>query len=92
MISPQSVIVPSPMIHPGNTLMTHCGIIKETVKRTSQYNQDTAFDFQAANSEKLTKHFFRPLDTSLRRVSIEEVLAPGGTVSSNHHEISLRFL
>ncbi|KAF1775471.1 Endonuclease/exonuclease/phosphatase [Phytophthora cactorum] len=32
---------------------------KETVTRTSQYNQDTAFDFQAANSEKSTKHFFR---------------------------------
>uniref|UniRef100_K3XDL6 Endonuclease/exonuclease/phosphatase domain-containing protein n=1 Tax=Globisporangium ultimum (strain ATCC 200006 / CBS 805.95 / DAOM BR144) TaxID=431595 RepID=K3XDL6_GLOUD len=30
---------------------------KETVTRTSQYNQDTAFDFQAANSEKLTVPF-----------------------------------
>ena len=65
---------------------------RETVIRTSQYNHDTAFDFQAANSEKSTKHFFRALDTSLRRVSIEEVLAPSGTVSSNPHEIFLRFL
>jgi exonuclease III len=65
---------------------------KETVTRTSQYNQDTAFDFQAANSEKSTKHFFRPLDTSLRRVSIEEVMTPSGSVSTNPHEISLRFL
>jgi exonuclease III len=65
---------------------------KETVTRTSQYNQDTAFDFQAANSEKSTKHFFRPLDTSLRRVSIEEVMTPNGSVSSNPQEISLRFL
>lgn len=65
---------------------------RETVTRTSQYNQDTAFDFQAANSEKSSKHFFRPLDTSLRRVSIEEVVTPTGTVSSNPHEISLRFL
>ena len=65
---------------------------KETVTRTSQYNQDTAFDFQAANSEKSTKHFFRPLDTSLRRVSIEEVRTPSGSVSTNPHEISLRFL
>ncbi|KAF1315212.1 putative Pollike protein, partial [Globisporangium splendens] len=65
---------------------------KETVTRTSQYNQDTAFDFQAANSEKSTKHFFRPLDTSLRRVSIEEVVTPSGSVSSNPQEISLRFL
>ncbi|KAF1329066.1 putative Pollike protein, partial [Globisporangium splendens] len=65
---------------------------KETVTRTSQYNQDSAFDFQAANSEKSTKHFFRPLDTSLRRVSIEEVVTPSGSVSSNPQEISLRFL
>ncbi|KAF1318193.1 putative Pollike protein, partial [Globisporangium splendens] len=65
---------------------------KETVTRTSQYNQDTAFDFRAANSEKSTKHFFRPLDTSLRRVSIEEVMTPSGSVSSNPQEISLRFL
>ena len=65
---------------------------KETATRTSQYNQDTAFDFQAANAEKSTKHFFRPLDTSLRRVSIEEVMTPGGSVSTNPHEISLRFL
>lgn len=67
-------------------------IYKETVTRTSQYNQDTAFDFQAVNSEKSTKHFFRPLDTSLRKVSIEEVLTPSGRVSSNPQEISLRFL
>lgn len=65
---------------------------KETVTRTSQYNQDTAFDFQATNSEKSTKHFFRPLDTSLRRVSIEEVVTSSGSVSTNPHEISLRFL
>ncbi|KAF1320234.1 putative Pollike protein, partial [Globisporangium splendens] len=67
-------------------------IYKETVTRTSQYNQDNAFDFQAANSEKSTKHFFRPLDTSLRKVSIEEVVTPSGGVSSNPQEISLRFL
>ncbi|KAF1331450.1 putative Pollike protein, partial [Globisporangium splendens] len=67
-------------------------IYKETVTRTSQYNQDNAFDFQAANSEKSTKHFFRPLDTSLRKVSIEEVVTPSGSVSSNPQEISLRFL
>ncbi|CAI5747278.1 unnamed protein product [Peronospora destructor] len=65
---------------------------KETVTRTSQYSQDTAFDFQAATAEKSTKHFFRPLDSSLRRVSIETVLTPDGSVSTNSHEISLRFL
>ncbi|KAF1327933.1 putative Pollike protein, partial [Globisporangium splendens] len=65
---------------------------KETVTQTSQYNQDSAFDFQATNSEKSTKHFFRPLDTSLRRVSIEEVVTQSGSVSSNPQEISLRFL
>lgn len=65
---------------------------KKTVTRTSHYNQDTAFDFQAANSEQSTKHFFRRLDTSLKRVSIEEVVTPNGNVSTNPHEISLRFL
>ena len=65
---------------------------KSTVTQTSQYNQDTAFDFHVANSEKSTKHFFRPLDTSLRRVSIEEVVTLGGGVSTNPHDISLRFL
>ena len=65
---------------------------KEVVLRTSQYNQDTAFDFQVTNSEKSTKHFFRPLDTSLRRVLIEEVVTPNGSVSSNPHDISLRFM
>ncbi|KAF1326586.1 putative Pollike protein, partial [Globisporangium splendens] len=65
---------------------------KETVTRSSQYHQDTAFDFQAANSEKSTKHFFRPLDTTLRRVSIEGVATPSGSVSTSPHEICLRFL
>ena len=65
---------------------------KATVTRSSQYHQDTAFDFHVANAEKSTKHFFRPLDTSLRRVSIEEVMTPSGGVSTNPHEISLRFL
>lgn len=65
---------------------------KEIVTRSSQYHQDTAFDFQAANSEKSTKHFFRPLDTSLRRISIEEVLLPNGSISTNPNEISLHFL
>ena len=45
---------------------------KETVTRTSQYNQDIAVDVHATNAEKSTKHFFCPLDTSLWRVSIEE--------------------
>ena len=65
---------------------------KETVLVTGQYNQDTAFDFQAASSEKSTKHFFRPMDTSLRRVSIEGVVTSAGSVSTNPQEISLRFL
>ena len=53
---------------------------KETITRTSQYNQDTAFNFQAANAEKSTKYFFRPVDTTLRRVSIEGVVTPGGGI------------
>ncbi|CEG44575.1 uncharacterized protein PHALS_00926 [Plasmopara halstedii] len=65
---------------------------KETVLRSSQYSQDNAFDFQAANSQRSTKYFFRPLDTSLRRVSIKEVVTPSGDVSINPQEISLRFI
>ncbi|KAI9911177.1 hypothetical protein PsorP6_009163 [Peronosclerospora sorghi] len=65
---------------------------KETMLRSSQYSQDAAFDFQVANAEKSTKHFFRPLDTSLRRVSIQTVVTPSGNVSTNPHEIALRFL
>ncbi|CEG50316.1 uncharacterized protein PHALS_08035 [Plasmopara halstedii] len=65
---------------------------KETVLRSSQYSQGNAFDFQATNSESSSKHFFRPLDASLRRVSIEEVVTPNGDVLMNPQEISLRFI
>ena len=65
---------------------------REAVQRTSQYNQDTAFDFQASHSEKSTKHFFRPLNTSLRRVSIEEVVTPSGALSTYPHDITVQFL
>uniref|UniRef100_A0AAV1V4S1 Reverse transcriptase domain-containing protein n=1 Tax=Peronospora matthiolae TaxID=2874970 RepID=A0AAV1V4S1_9STRA len=65
---------------------------KKTATRTSQYNQDDALDFQAANFERSTKYFFRPLDTSLRRVSIEEALTPDGSLSTNPTYISQRFL
>ncbi|KAJ0391387.1 hypothetical protein P43SY_011087 [Pythium insidiosum] len=50
-------------------LATYC----ECVEQTRNYSQDSAFDFQAANAEKSTKFFFRPIDASLNRVSIEEV-------------------
>ena len=62
---------------------------KEVVQRTSQYNQDTAFVFQTSHSET---HFFWPLDTSLRRDSIEEAVTPGGALSTNPQDISFQFL
>ncbi|KAI9920134.1 hypothetical protein PsorP6_015374 [Peronosclerospora sorghi] len=65
---------------------------KDTVTRTSQYNQDITFDFQEANSKKTSKNFIIRLNTSLRRVSIEEVMRPSGCISTNHQEIVLRFL
>uniref|UniRef100_A0AAV1VNP9 Reverse transcriptase domain-containing protein n=1 Tax=Peronospora matthiolae TaxID=2874970 RepID=A0AAV1VNP9_9STRA len=65
---------------------------KDIVTWESRHSQDKSFDFQVANSEKSTRHFFRPVDTTLRRVSIEEVDTPGGGVSKNPLEISLRFL
>lgn len=64
----------------------------EAMLTSSQYCQDSAFDFHAANSERSTRHFFRPLNPCLRRISIEEVVTPHGTVSTHPQEISLRFL
>ncbi|CEG47097.1 uncharacterized protein PHALS_03752 [Plasmopara halstedii] len=65
---------------------------KEMVQRSSQYSQNNAFNFQAANSKRSTNHLFSPLDTSLRRVSIEKVVTPSGDVSTNPQEILLRFI
>ena len=69
--------------------MLYC---KENVTLTSQYNQDAAFDFQEANSDKSTKYFFHPLDTSLRRVSIEEVVTLDGSLSTSPTYTSQRYL
>lgn len=62
------------------------------VSRASCYNQDSRFDHHAQRAERSTKFFFRPLDTSVRRVSIEQVRLPGGDTSSSPHAISLGFL
>ncbi|KAJ0391005.1 hypothetical protein ATCC90586_010946 [Pythium insidiosum] len=64
---------------------------RECVEQTRNYNQDSAFDFQAANAEKSTKFFFRPIDASLNRVSIEEVRLPDGSLSRNPADISTMF-
>ena len=63
----------------------------DCVDRSRAYNQDTAFDFQARHAETSSKFFFRPLDGSLRRVSIEEVRVPDGELSSNPADISMAF-
>ncbi|KAF1316445.1 hypothetical protein FI667_g15412, partial [Globisporangium splendens] len=64
---------------------------RDCVNRSSCYNQDAAFDFQAQHAETSSKYFFRPLDTSLRHVSIEEVQTSDGRVSRDSHDISAGF-
>lgn len=64
---------------------------RDCVNRSSCYKQDAAFDFQAQHAETSSKYFFRPLDTSLRRVSIEEVQTSDGRVSRNFQDISAGF-
>ncbi|KAF1330506.1 putative Pollike protein, partial [Globisporangium splendens] len=64
---------------------------RDCANRSSCCNQDAAFDFQAQHAETSSKYFFRPLDTSLRRVSIEEVQTSDGRVSRNSQDISAGF-
>ncbi|KAF1336049.1 putative Pollike protein, partial [Globisporangium splendens] len=64
---------------------------RDCVNRSSCYNRDAAFDFQAQHAEASSKYFFRPLDTSLRRVSIEGVQTSDGRVSCNSQDISAVF-
>ena len=64
----------------------------ECIVHSSKYNQDSSFDFHMRNSEKSSRHFFRALDTSYRKVSIEEVISSNGTVSTNPLEITLQFV
>lgn len=63
----------------------------DCIDTSRAYNQDSAFDFHANNTEMSSKFFFRPLDTSLRRVSVEEVRMPDGSLSTNPADISGRF-
>lgn len=64
---------------------------KDCVSTSRAYSQDSAFDFQASVSEKSSKFFFRPIDSSLRRVSIENVLLADGELSNNLADISNTF-
>ncbi|CEG48967.1 uncharacterized protein PHALS_06757 [Plasmopara halstedii] len=64
----------------------------DCVARTSMYNQDTAFDFQAQHMEKSNRFFFRPVDPSVHRVSIGEVQLPDGSLSSSQQDITLQLL
>ena len=64
---------------------------RDCVNWSRCYNQDSAFDFQINNAETSSRHFFRPLDPSLRRVSIEEVRTPSGNISRHPADISVSF-
>ncbi|KAI9905422.1 hypothetical protein PsorP6_013825 [Peronosclerospora sorghi] len=64
----------------------------DCLTRTSKYNQDKEFDFQAQYMEKSNRFFFRPLDSSAYRVSIEEVQMPDGSLSSVPQAINLQFM
>ncbi|KAI9914027.1 hypothetical protein PsorP6_005222 [Peronosclerospora sorghi] len=65
---------------------------QDCLKRTSKYNQDKAFDFQEQYMEKSNRFFFRPLDSSVYRVSIEEVQMPDGSSSSVPQAINLQLM
>ncbi|DAZ98318.1 TPA: hypothetical protein N0F65_008904, partial [Lagenidium giganteum] len=65
---------------------------RSCIERASCYNQDSKFDFHAQQMERSTRHFFRPLNTTLRRVTIEEVQQAGGTTSVDPLAISESFL
>ncbi|CEG35460.1 uncharacterized protein PHALS_11340 [Plasmopara halstedii] len=54
---------------------------QESVNSARLYNQDTAFDLQVQHAEKSSRYFFRPLDGSLHRVSIEKVKLAEGSLS-----------
>ena len=61
-----------------------------SVENTAKYNQDDSFDHHVKHMENFSKHFFRPPDTSCRRVPIENVTKKCGTVTSNPMEIYRR--
>ena len=58
-----------------------------SVENAAKYNQDDSFDHHVKHMENSSKHFFRPPDTSCRRVPIENVTKKCGTVTSNPIEI-----
>ncbi|KAL7688280.1 hypothetical protein Plhal304r1_c019g0066771 [Plasmopara halstedii] len=56
---------------------------KETVLQTFQNHQDIALDFHVASSERSPSHFFHLLDTSKRKIFVEEVGTLDASVSTN---------
>ena len=64
---------------------------QDSINTARMYTQDTAFDYQARYAEQSSKYFFRPLDGSLRRVSIEEVQLQDGSLSTNPRTLLLHF-
>ncbi|DBA00694.1 TPA: hypothetical protein N0F65_003623 [Lagenidium giganteum] len=75
-----------------NTFQHALKTYRSCVERTSGYNQDFKFEFHAQRMERSPRPFFRPLDTSLRRVTIEEVQRADGTTSVGPLAISEGFL
>ncbi|DAZ99011.1 TPA: hypothetical protein N0F65_011266, partial [Lagenidium giganteum] len=64
---------------------------RSCVIQTQEFNQDEAFDRHIQQSEQSSRHFFRPPDPSLHRVSVEEVRLRDGRLSTSAADISLRF-
>nr|CCA19833.1 PREDICTED: similar to pollike protein putative [Albugo laibachii Nc14] len=63
----------------------------ERVTSSSQYHQDSMFDYHMQHMEQSSRHFFRPVDSKYHRVPLEEVLLPTGDVSKHPFDITLQF-
>lgn len=70
---------------------TACEHLRQVVETNSRYNQDTAFDLQAQDTERSSSYFFRPPSTNLRRTPIESVVLPDGSESSDPNLIAVEF-
>ncbi|KAI9915666.1 hypothetical protein PsorP6_007891 [Peronosclerospora sorghi] len=68
------------------------GIFNKAMRHYKYSIAITAFDYQVANYQRSISQFFHPLDQNLRKISIKEVEASDGSVSTNPQERSLRFL
>ena len=65
--------------------------LRQVIEANSMYNQDTAFDVQAQQTERSTSFFFRPPQAHLRRTPIESVELADGSKTADPNLISVEF-